>query len=103
MKKASISTTQVRHIATLANITVADAQLEKFAHAFDETLEVVNQLQQIDVTTTEPTHQVTGLENVWREDTVKVEQMFTPEEALANAAQTHQGFFVVPQVIDKEE
>ncbi len=92
----------VKHIAKLANIPITDAEEQKLEIAFAETLKVVEQLKQVDVTGVEPTSQVTGLENVWREDVINTADMFTQQQALANAKQTHDGFFVVPQVIDQD-
>ena len=103
VSKALISLQQVQHIAKLANLTLDPSQEETFPAAFSETLDVVDQLKVLDVTRIEPTHQVTGLENVWRDDVVVEEYMFTQSEALANAPQTHEGYFVVPQVIDKDD
>lgn len=73
------------------------------ANAFTETIEVVANLGTLDTSQTPPTHQVTGLENAWREDALDSDRMFTQEQALANAPTTHDGFFVVPQVIERDE
>lgn len=77
--------------------------MQTFPQAFSETLAVIDHLHELDVQGVEPTHQVTGLENVWREDVVREECMFTQQQALANAAQTHDGFVVVPQIIEQSE
>lgn len=95
-------TLPVRHIAKLANIPITAEEETKLATAFAETLAVVDQLKQVDVTDVEPTSQVTGLENVWREDTLNPADTFSQAQALANAAATHDGYFVVPQVIDQD-
>ncbi len=89
----------VAHIANLANIPVTKAEEEKLASGFVTTLKVVDQLMDVDTSGVEPTHQVTGLENVLREDEVDEERMFTQEEALSNASNKHDGYFVVPQLI----
>lgn len=91
-----------KHIAKLANIPVSEKEAEDLADAFEETLEVVDQLQKIDVAQVEPTHQVTGLTNVFRKDEVNHQRMFSQKQALANASQTHNGYFVVPRVIKKD-
>lgn len=96
-----ITKQQVQHIANLANIPVDDQEAEKLGKGFEDTLETIKDLQSIDTTEIEPTHQVTGLENVLREDVVDDSRTFSQEEALANAKQTHDGFFVVPRVIKK--
>ncbi|HEX7017626.1 MAG TPA: Asp-tRNA(Asn)/Glu-tRNA(Gln) amidotransferase subunit GatC [Patescibacteria group bacterium] len=97
-----ITSAQVAHIAKLAHIPVTEEEKEKLATAFTETLAVVDQLQEVDTADVPTTHQVTGLENVTREDAVDERLMFTQEEALANATRKHNGYFVVPQVIEKD-
>lgn len=95
-----MKTDTVKHIAKLSNIPITDAEAETLQVAFDETLATVANLQDVDVTGVEPTHQVTGLENVLREDIVDDSRTFTQEEALANAKETHKGYFVVPRIIE---
>lgn len=99
---AHISQQQVKAVAALANIPVSDEQANKIGAAFDETLAVVANLQQVDTTQVEPTHQVTGLENVLREDVVDTKRMFSQEAALANAKATHQGYFVVSRILEND-
>ena len=102
MSKNNITQQQVKHVAQLACIPVTDAETEKLQAAFDETLEVISNLQELKTTDVEPTHQVTGLENVWREDKVDDARMFSQTEATANAHKVYQGYFVVPQLIDQD-
>ncbi len=89
-------------MAALANIPITEQEEVQLAAAFTETITLVEKLSSLDTEDVEPTHQVTGLENVWREDTVNSEKMFSQDQALANAPQTHDGFFVVPQVINQD-
>ncbi len=99
---STITSQQVKHIAKLANIPVDDQEVDDLADAFAETLDVVANVQSVDTSTTEPTHQVTGLENVFREDVIDTTHMFTQKQALANAKETHAGFIVVPRIIDQD-
>jgi len=92
----------VSHVAKLANIPISDQEEKNLELAFEETLAVVEQLQSVDVSGVEPTFQVTGLENVMRDDVVDDRRMFTQAQALANAKTTHDGYFVVPQVISQD-
>lgn len=89
----------VAHIATLSNIPISPAEEEKLAAGFTTTIAVVDTLQTVDTSTVEPTHQVTGLENIFREDQVTEDTMFTQEEATQGAARTYQGYIVVDQLI----
>ena len=79
-----------------------DKHADALLSAFEETLAVIDNLREVDVQKVEPTHQVTGLENITREDVVDSKRMFTQEEALANASKTHDGYFVVPRIIDQD-
>lgn len=92
----------VEHVAKLSNIPITEEEAKKLEVAFVDTLKVVAKLQQIDVTNVSPTFQVTGLENVWREDEVNEKKMFTQKQALANGKKIYEGFFVVPQVINQD-
>ena len=100
MKKATFSASAVEHIARLANIPVTPEEKKKLADGFNTVIGVLDQLKTIDTKNIEPTHQVTGLENITREDEVDVTRMFTQEQALANAPKKHNGFFVVDRVLE---
>ena len=49
-----------------------------------------------------PTSQVTGLVNVFREDIVDTTRMLSQEEVLLNAHAAHDGFILVPQILEKK-
>lgn len=66
----SLSKEEVLHIAKLARLTLTDAELEKYARQLSGILEYVDKLKEVDVAGVEPTAQVTGLDNVWRNDAV---------------------------------
>jgi len=99
---AKIDKKTVKHITKLANIPVSDKEQEELAEGFNKTLKVVDKLFTVDVSGIEPTHQVTGLENVLREDEVKKENIFSQEEALQNAKRKHNGYFVVDQILEDD-
>jgi len=93
----------VAYIAKLANIPVSDEEKQQFAQAFAETLTVIEELRELDNDGILPTHQVTGLKNVWREDVIDKEKMFSQQEALINTDKTYQGFFVVSRVLEEKD
>lgn len=103
MNHPLVTTNQVNHIAKLANIPVTKPEEAALAKAFNETLAVVDELKSVDVKGIEPTHQVTGLENITRDDSITPERMLSQEQALANAQHVFQGYFVVPRVIDEKD
>lgn len=98
-----VSTKQVDHIAHLAHIPISADEAVALSSSFDETLGVIENLSSVDVSKLEPTHQVTGLTNVLREDIVTPERMFSQKEALKNASSTHEGYFMVAKILNNDE
>lgn len=99
---ASMNSQIVHHIASLAHIPVSDQEEQSLADGFVKTLHVVDTLKSLDVSQVEPTHQVTGLVNIFRDDVVDKSRMFSQDQALANAPEVHDGFFVVKQILEQE-
>jgi aspartyl-tRNA(Asn)/glutamyl-tRNA(Gln) amidotransferase subunit C len=95
----SLMKIDVSHVAKLANLPLTDEEKKIFAKQLDETLEHIASLNKIDTKGIEPTSQVTGLENVTREDTVT--PSLTQDEALQNAKDTYKGYIEVPAIIEE--
>ena len=70
---------EVLHIAKLARLELKDEEVEKFRTQLSEILEYVGQLSKVDTTGIEPISQITGLQNVLREDRV---ESFEDREAM---------------------
>ena len=90
----------VPHVAKLANLPLKNEEIDKFEKQLQETIDYVDELNQVNTKGIEPTSQVTGLENVLREDEIR--KSLTQEEALRNAKKTHEGFFVVDAIFENE-
>ncbi len=69
-KLLKLSDEEVRHIANLANLFLTEEEVKKFQKQLSETLKYVEVLNELKTDGIEPTSQVTGLENVTREDRV---------------------------------
>ncbi len=103
MSDTKFTPKDVKKIAKLAHIPVTAREEKSLSDGFNETLSVVDKLLSVDVVGIRPTSQVTGLENVLREDKVDVERMFTQDQALKNAPATHNGFFKVDRVLEEKK
>ncbi len=101
MKTTKFASSDVKKIASVAKIPVTKAEEQALASGFNTTIKVVDELFKVGVEGVESTHQIIGLENVFREDEIDVTRMFTQEQALANAPRTHGGFFVVDQILEE--
>ncbi|MCL4415266.1 MAG: Asp-tRNA(Asn)/Glu-tRNA(Gln) amidotransferase subunit GatC [Actinobacteria bacterium] len=89
----------ITHIAKLANLSLLPSEKTKLAKQLEDTIDYVNELSTVDTKNVEPTSQVTGLENVTREDIAK--PSLTQEQALANAKSKQNGFFKVKAIFNE--
>ena len=58
----------IKHVAKLANLTLTNKEKEKFDQQLNETVAYIDKLEEINTKGVYPTSQVTGLENITRED-----------------------------------
>jgi aspartyl-tRNA(Asn)/glutamyl-tRNA(Gln) amidotransferase subunit C len=65
-KKITIE--QVKHLAWLARIKIADSEMGKYAEDMGEILKYFKKLDELDTEGVEPTHHVVDIVNVMRED-----------------------------------
>lgn len=89
----------IKHIAKLAELPIKDDEGKQLETQLEATLEHVERLSEIDTSKVESTNEVTDLKNVMRED--EVTPSLSQEDALKNAKKTHNGFFVVPVIIEE--
>ena len=93
-----ISKQEVIDTAELARLDFEDSELEKFTEQLGNILEYIEDLNELNTDGVEPTSHVLELTTPLREDRVK--QLITTEEALQNAPDKDDDFFVVPKVIE---
>ena len=99
MKKSKLTSGEVKHIAQLAGLTLSSKEIKKFQKQLSEILDYVEILQKVDTQKIKPTSQITGLENVFREDKKKV--CLSQKEVLANAPTKQNGFFKIKSITEK--
>ncbi len=91
---------QTRKVAKLANLPIADSQLEKYSEQLSAIVDYIDQLESVDVKDVEPIYDVSPNKSVMRED--EVQKSLTQEEALQNGSNTKDGFFVTKGVFADE-
>jgi aspartyl-tRNA(Asn)/glutamyl-tRNA(Gln) amidotransferase subunit C len=90
----------IKHIAKLANLPLLSSEADRLEKQLEETLSYVEELNSVDTKNIEPTSQVTGLENVTRDDVTK--PSLTQDQALSNTTSKHNGFFKVKAILNNE-
>lgn len=63
-----ITTKEVQHLAELSSLRLDTEELNEITDELERILEYVDQLAELNTDGVEPTYQVTGLENVDRQD-----------------------------------
>lgn len=101
MKKAKtiLSIEQVKHVASLAHLGLTKDEINKFQKQLSSILSFVDQLSEVETKEVIPTSQVTGLENVFRED--KIMPSLSQEDVLFNAPDKYNGYFKVRPVFEE--
>ena len=88
----------IEYVARLARLNLKKEEKERFAEQLNDILKYIEKLDQLDTKDIKPTAHILPMQNVWREDKVRVSlkqellKRIMPEE--------HKGFFKVPPVIE---
>lgn len=94
----AISVSDVQKLATLSALKISDDDIEQLRNQLQAILGFVEQLSEVDTTGVEPTYQVTGLENVWREDEI-IDYKLGREDLLQMAPAVLEGQIKVKRVL----
>ena len=94
----SVNADQVRHVAKLARIAMSDAEVEAMVPEFNNILQWVEQLGEVDTDGVEPLTAVIDNELRLRDDVVNDGNV--RDDVLKNAPDAQHGFFAVPKVIE---
>ena len=94
-----ISKDEVKHIAQLARIKLAEGQLEKYQTELSAILDFVSELSKADTAGVEPTRQISGLESVFRKDEPRNLYEVRPRKLIEQAPDHKDGYVVVPEVM----
>jgi aspartyl-tRNA(Asn)/glutamyl-tRNA(Gln) amidotransferase subunit C len=95
-----LSKEEIKHIAKLARLDLTSKELETYGSQLSHILEYIDQLKEVDTNETEPTAQVTGLTNVWRDDKAEAWNDDERKAALDEAPSKDDDFLKVKRVIE---
>jgi len=93
-----ITRDDVLHLAQLSSLKLNDNEIDGLRADISNILGYVEQLSELNTDNIEPTYQVTGLENVWRDDSV-IDYSVTREDLLKRAPQSENNQVKVPKVL----
>ena len=93
-----ITRKEVEHVAVLARLELAPAEIDTLTGQMDAILAYVDKLNELDTTGIFPTSHAVPMENAFRDDVAR--PGIGVEAALANAPDRSGSFYRVPKVIE---
>lgn len=99
-KNSNLTEQEVKHVAKLARLSLTPEEVKKFQEQLSEVLAYIEVLKEVKTEKTEPTSQVTSLENVFRKD--QSQTSLSQKEVLSGARETHQGFFKIKRILNND-
>lgn len=87
----------VRHVAQLARLELTEEEVVKFQKQLSEVLDYFKIMDEVDIKNIEPTSQVTGTENRFRED--DPQSFLTQDEAVSGAKSSQNKLFKVKAIL----
>jgi aspartyl-tRNA(Asn)/glutamyl-tRNA(Gln) amidotransferase subunit C len=97
---ATLSRADVEHVAHLARLGLQADELERLEGQLNHIVEQYAILANVPTDHIAPTAQTIELENILRDDVAR--PAMTVDEVLANAAETEDGYIVVPAILGGE-
>ncbi len=95
----SLTRADVEKIAHLSRLALTEDELARFGEQLAAVLNHAAMLDQLDLDDNEAQSQALNHRNVMRDDVVR--PSLSPEDALFNAAETHDGQFFIQSVLDE--
>ncbi|MBI2421055.1 MAG: Asp-tRNA(Asn)/Glu-tRNA(Gln) amidotransferase subunit GatC [Candidatus Levybacteria bacterium] len=90
----------ISHVAKLANLPLSEKEKTKFGKQLEETLNYIENLNEVDTSNVRTVDNITGLQNIFRDDTTS--PSLSQDEALSNTKSKHNGMFKVKGILDNE-
>ena len=87
----------IEHLAKLSRLKLTDAEKEKFSNQMGTIIEYIEKLSELDTKNVEPTANVLGLSNVFREDVTT--KPLTNQAPINDSPSHSKGHYEVPKII----
>ena len=87
----------IEHLAKLSRLKLTDAEKEKFSNQMGTIIEYIEKLSELDTENVEPTANLLGLSNVFREDVTT--KPLTKQAPINDSPAHSKGHYEVPKII----
>ena len=95
--RPALNLDDVSHIARLSRLALTPEEEQQFLGELNSVLSMAEALDRVDIADLPETHNVTGLENVWREDLAT--ETLIEEDVFSNAPRHAASHFTIPKTL----
>jgi aspartyl-tRNA(Asn)/glutamyl-tRNA(Gln) amidotransferase subunit C len=96
----NINSEDIKHIAKLARLDLTEEETTLYGLQLKDILNYISQLKEVNTDNTEPTAQVTGLKDVFRNDEIREWDEGEKREAIGQAPEAEGGFVRVKRILE---
>ncbi len=98
-KNKTLTREEILHLAKLSNLKLTDVEIEKYRKQLEDTVEYVNNLNELDTKKVIPASQTTQMTDIFFTDGEKNERGLSQKAALKNAKKKKDGYFTVKRIL----
>ena len=98
--KNQLTREEILHLAKLARLILTDAEVEKFRVQLAETINYVENLNELDTSDVKSTSQSINLSNVFFEDGESNKKGLTQDEVLKNTKKKKDNYFLIDKIFN---
>lgn len=99
MAKKKLSKKDVQHLANLSALKLTDKELEKYEKQLSETLDYIENLNELDTENVKEAHSVIDSKDVFFEDGEENERGLSEKETFSTTNKTKNNQFVVERIL----
>lgn len=99
MAKTNLTKDDILHLAKLANLQVSDEEVDKYLGQLEQTLDYVENLNELDTSKVDASASSTRLDNVYFTDGTENTRGLKPEEVMQNAKSKKGNAFKVTRIL----
>lgn len=99
MKTSHVSPKDIAHLATLSALELSDQEVNTIHKQFEETLDYVNNLDDLDTSAVKASAHVSGQQNIFFQDGTTNTRLLTDKQAVKNSKKQSDGYFVVDRIL----
>ncbi|PIS15718.1 Asp-tRNA(Asn)/Glu-tRNA(Gln) amidotransferase GatCAB subunit C [Candidatus Roizmanbacteria bacterium CG09_land_8_20_14_0_10_41_9] len=97
--KRTLPKEEIKHLGNLSGISLTDEETKTYQKQLSETLDYMENINELPTANTPPTSNVSNLENVFFHDGGENKRGLTQNEALSNTKQKKDGKFLVKRIL----